>query len=701
MDYTDTSIDKWTGDWDEEYCYSCQKFVEADYDGKCPICEAVIDFGTDEWSSSDTAKTTILDAPSVSSDGDIWGRSGGYTWGGSTTWNKWGGSSLSGMWSGGFSVDTGDATRMLRHKRHIDSLCKVVDPTVEHTLSFGTAQTGYTNMKSGKIVIDGTLLKHSDDKLDVVSGLAIHEKLHLVHTKPLTKWENEFSFEEGMDDYELELLHSIANAVEDEYIEKQLAKDCAGFVQYIVATKDYYFNEKVKDMLEKPNANPYLDLMNTMLAFIRYPKNINLDRKRRHSKHIQFFGRALIGALKDRETVIKAVKTMYAYMKKVAEKMEKEMPDGSRGELTKRMKELRATLDGSEMSDEDWKKIKDKLEKDITEKGSWGSKMRKLLHRDHDKYKNICGSTDYDKKAKDISSALAEEIRALEDTDYNETELGKSDCLSPRQTKITWRNALPNPAQIEIYKNDSKIVRGQTNLLKRKIQLYGNTERFTIRNQKRGKIDKRVLHRIPMDRQDLFKSVIIKEDKPLDVCLLVDESGSMGGLMQNARQSCISLKEALEDNEMLDLWVMGHTADGEKWHNEPNTTNMTIYHGPNMTDRPMAMGAMKAKCENRDGNAILAAASRVREETQAPMSEKLMIIFSDGSPAALGYGGSKGIEHVRKVVKQLEAQGWSIIQVGFGGCHYQERMFKNHIYVNNVDQLATRVSKILRKVIKI
>ena len=238
-------------------------------------------------------------------------------------------------------------------------------------------------------------------------------------------------------------------------------------------------------------------------------------------------------------------------------------------------------------------------------------------------------------------------------------------------------------------------------MLKRKIQLYGNTERFTIRNQKRGKIDKRVLHRIPMGRQDLFKSTIIKEDKPLDVCLLVDERGSMGGLMQYARQSCISLKEALEDNEMLDLWVMGHTADGERWHNEPNTTNMTVYHSPKMTDRPMAMGCMRAKTENRDGNAILAAAGRVREETQAPMSEKLMIIFSDGSPAALGYGGSKGIEHVRKVVKQLEAQGWSIIQVGFGGAHYQERMFKNHIYVGNVDQLATKVSKILKKVIKI
>ena len=67
------------------------------------------------------------------------------------------------------------------------------------------------------------LLKDNDDKLDVVSGLSIHEKLHLVHTQPLTKWEKEYgSIKNALDSHQQELLHSIANSVEDEYIEKQL-----------------------------------------------------------------------------------------------------------------------------------------------------------------------------------------------------------------------------------------------------------------------------------------------------------------------------------------------------------------------------------------------------------------------------------------------------------------------------------------------
>tara|TARA_R110000824_G_scaffold47416_4_gene135053 strand:+ start:706 stop:2850 length:2145 start_codon:yes stop_codon:yes gene_type:complete len=703
-----SSIDEWTGDTDEDYCYSCSKFVEADMDSKCPICEADLDWSGDEWGSGDTAKASISSAPSVTTSGDMWDRSGSaYTWGKQTTWNQHHGSSMSGAWSGGWydrTSDNANAQRLLRHKNALDSLCKVVEPTIGHSLRFATSATAYTNMNTGDITIDGTLLKNNDDKLDIVSGLAIHEKLHLVHTKPLVRWEREYAYDNKLDGWESKLLHSIGNTVEDEYIEKQLAKDCAGFVQYISATKDYYFNEKVKDMLEKPNENPYLDLLNTLLAFVRYPANINIDRKKRHSKHIQFFARALHGALDSRPNVLKAVETLYIYMKKVAEKMADDMDDPDYGDkIAEKMDDLRKALADSELSSKEWEEIESKIKRDMAKSESHREGLDKLLHKhgSHDSFKKICGSTDYDKHKETISEDLAEEIKELEDTDYHETVLGKSECVSPRQTKVTWRTAQPDEGEKARYKADSQAIRKQTGILKRKIQLYGNRNVLTIRNQKRGKLDKRILHRIPMGRRDIFKATIVDEDKPLDVCLLVDESGSMCHYMHHARKSCIAVKEALEENSMLDLWVMGHTADGYSWHTDNNSTNMTLYHSPSLKDRPLGMGAMKARCENRDGNAILSAAQRVKEETATPMSQKLMIVFSDGSPAAIGYGGSSGIEHTRKCVKSLEGKGWNIIQVGFGGAHYQERMFTNHCYVNNIDNLGNTISKIIRKVIKV
>jgi hypothetical protein len=563
-------------------------------------------------------------------------------------------------------------------------------------------------MGTGEIVIDGSLIKSSDDKLDTVAGLAIHEKLHLVHTQPLIRWEKQYARDKELDRWETDLLHSIGNAVEDEYIEKQLAKDCAGFVQYIANTKAYFFDEKMKGILERAEKNPYIDLMNTMLAFIRYPEKIDKDRKKRHAKHIQFFARALAKALDSRENTLKGIETLFVYMKKVAEKMVKDMPDDQKDELKAKMEELRAKLGDTELSAKDWEEIEKKVKKDLKlamkRKGMSGILFQ---GKDMDRYKNVCGATEYNPELGDeydrmLPEGLAEQIKELEDTEYHETQLGKSEALTTRQTKIVWKNVTPDEHHKQTYKEDSKQMKGQTNLLKKKIQLYGNRDVFTIRNQKRGRLDKRNLHRIPMDRLDIFKNTIVREDKPLDVCLLVDESGSMGGgRIQNARKACISISEALKDNQALNLWVFGHTADGWRWHDDPNSTNMSIYSSPKTTDRPMAMGAMRARCENRDGNAILAAGEKVKSESDSPMSNKLMIVFSDGSPAAIGYGGSRGIDHTRKCVKSLEAKGWGVIQVGFGGAHFQERMFDNHIYVNDINDIANKVSKIIRKVIKV
>jgi len=713
MAYADTSIDTWTGEYDEEYCYTCQRFVKTQDDGCCPECNDTLDFGTDEWGSASTARTYASDAPAVSSTGDVWGRTGSaYTWGRQTTWNQYGGSSMSGMWGsyGGYWAGRdNNAARMLKHKRHLDSLCKVVDPTVTHDLTFAHTATAYTNMMTGQIVIDGSLIKDNDDKLDTVAGLAIHEKLHLVHTQPLIRWEKNYTDRNRLDDYQKQLLHAIGNCVEDEYIEKQLAKDCAGFVQYISKTKQYFFDEKLKDILEKSEANPYIDLMNTMLAFIRYPEKIDKDRKKRHAKHIQFFARALAKALDDRDSVMKAIETLYIYMNKLAELMSKDMPDSQKERIAKRMEELRGRFEDDEMSEDDWAKIAKRIKEDIVSESLGKGPYGKLLpdKSDRDRFHNTCGASTYDptlseREERELSDRLIKAIEKLEDTDYHETMLGKSECISAKQTKVAWQNAKPTERDIEIYKLDSKEMKSQTNKLKKKIQLYGNRDVMTIRNQKRGRIDKRLLHRIPMDRVDIFKNSIVYEDKPLDVCLLVDESGSMGGrCMDNARRACISVMEALKDNDMLNLWVMGHTADGWHWHDDPNTTNMTIYHSPKMKDRPYACGSMTARCENRDGNAILAAAQKVKDETDAPMSNKLMITFSDGSPAAIGYGGMMGIKHVKKVVNGLESKGWGIIQVGFGGAHYQERMFNNHIYVDNINDTADKVAKIIRKVIKV
>jgi nitric oxide reductase activation protein len=212
-----------------------------------------------------------------------------------------------------------------------------------------------------------------------------------------------------------------------------------------------------------------------------------------------------------------------------------------------------------------------------------------------------------------------------------------------------------------------------------------------------------MLHKIPLGRPDLFKNVIIDEDKPLDVCLLVDESGSMGSWkMAKARETAIALRESLKDNQALNLWVFGHTADGYDWDSKGDT-NMSVYWSPTYKSDIKAMGAMRARSENRDGMAILASAERVKAESPSIGSNKLMIVISDGEPSADKYRFPISVPHTKKCVRHIEGQGWNVIQIGISGARERimKDMFSNYIMCDDTAELPTKVSKVIRRVIKV
>ena len=714
MDKEYGDIDSWIGEDDDDYCYACDDWVEDDGHGNCNTC-GVSFTSVDPFISKETALKHSSSSTKVNTyTGDMWNRGGAYTWGSGQSWWQRGVSGITdrmspmtsmwgGSWSTGHSTDAG---RMLRHKRHLDSLCKVVDPTVKHTLDFAYENgRNYSNIANGRIVIDGSLIKDSDDNLDICAGLSIHEKLHLIHTQPCKDWEKEYQLEHHLTMPEQKLLHNIVNIIEDEYIEKQLSKDCAGFVSYIDKVKEHFF-ENNKDLISKPHKDEFLDVINTLLAFVRYPASIDKDRRKRHAKHIRYFAKALQHGLDDRDSTYKAFSSIFQYMKALCEELAPDDEEAMKDKLESAMKEIEDRL-GDMLSKDEMDKVREQMKKDLVrDMMKKGSPLQRAMY-DDGHMDSIEGMADYTKELEsELDKALADAIKELEDSDYHETTLGKDKVLYPKQTKVTWRTAMPNEHEKGVYKTEVKQMKPVINSLKKKINLYGNTQKYTIRNQKRGKLDKRVLHRIPMGSRELFKCDFSKEDKPLDICILVDESGSMnsGWRMTHARQSAIAIKEALADNPKLNLWVYGHTADGyDDWHSDKGSTNMTQYWGPSMKDRPMAMGGMKARFENRDGNAIWSCADKVSKESDQPMSNKLMIVLSDGQPAAHRYGGDGARRHVKGIVRELESKGWSIIQIGFGGAtdYYMDKMFNNYMHISDTKDIPNKLSKVMKRVMKL
>jgi len=445
---------------------------------------------------------------------------------------------------------------------------------------------------------------------------------------------------------------------------------------------------------------------------------IDAERRKKHAKHLQYFARALKTATESREESLKAVQSCYEYLVQLAEEMAESSKDGDEESLMKRAEDkmadvMKAWSDagmGDKLSPEEKEEMLEKMIKDeraTAERHGRTGAERIIEDADPHLAKKLVA---YEEDLKSISDELAKRIADLEDSDYSEETYGKEKALGLKTgLKVTWRNQKSSGeerygrSKVAVYDDGVAEMKSAISGLRRKIDLYGDTKMYTIRNQKRGRLDKKMLHKIPLGRDDLFKNIVIDEDKPLDVCLLIDESGSMGSLkMKHARECAIALREALKDNPALSLWVFGHTADGYSW-NDKGATNMSVYWSPQYQTDVKAMGGLQARSENRDGMAILSSAERVRNESDSPSSNKLMIVISDGEPSAAQYRGYTAINHTRKVVKHLESQGWSVIQVGISGAreHTMKDMFKNWIYIDDSSQLANKVSRIIRKVIKV
>ena len=98
-------------------------------------------------------------------------------------------------------------------------------------------------------------------------------------------------------------------------------------------------------------------------------------------------------------------------MKKVAEKMAKDMPDGSMDKIAERMDEMRKTFGDTELSDDDWKRIEDKLKKEELTKMGRASTFGKLLPDEIDrrKFGNTCGATEYSPPEGDEDKRMLEE----------------------------------------------------------------------------------------------------------------------------------------------------------------------------------------------------------------------------------------------------------------------------------------------------
>jgi hypothetical protein len=180
------------------------------------------------------------------------------------------------------------------------------------------------------------------------------------------------------------------------------------------------------------------------------------------------------------------------------------------------------------------------------------------------------------------------------------------------------------------------------------------------------------------------------------ICVLIDESGSMGGKKEIlARQAAILLNETFGKSLGVDLYIYGHTAD----IGSIGYINLSVYREGSHYNPKFSLSKSCAKSQNRDGDAILEVAKRVRKFTK---ENCIMFVISDGSPCANGYGGIPAIKDTAAKVKEAEKLGFGIIQISIDAVYGVEDMFDTYIDIGyNLEEMPKLLNEIVKtKVIK-
>lgn len=188
-----------------------------------------------------------------------------------------------------------------------------------------------------------------------------------------------------------------------------------------------------------------------------------------------------------------------------------------------------------------------------------------------------------------------------------------------------------------------------------------------------GDIDENSLFKIKMDDDRIMLRTEVVSEKSLAVCLLVDESGSMGGeRVRLARDVAATLSTALNGVNGIVTSVYGHTA-------EEDNDGVTIreYFTPRNPNLSSCMG-MQGRMENHDGFAIQHTANAFFRD-YGSCDRKIMFVISDGQPAGSYYSGASARRHMKKVADACRSKlGVEVYGIGIDNAY--ENAAGNEMY---------------------
>lgn len=603
---------------------------------------------------------------------------------------------VSGSYSSFFAPDLNKRKLLRDSYRHACDIRDIMD--IPRNIRIQLNVDAETSCTDGKTVIVST--KVYDDnkidnnvKLDVFLGTTIHEFSHILYTDMAEIRKNRPN----------KFLFNLFNTIEDERIEYNTTQNYPGYANFIGQAKYYYF-----DLLYKKaeKQDDLMDVLQNILYIVRYPARVDTKVIYRHQvlfdkikKVLCDFGNNSKEAYDKAEKIYKLLLDYFKFPPPPPEEQQEGDEEQDQSDSSEGQSDSGEGQEGSDGSSDpqNSKQSSQKQDSKDNEGSDKNSKTQSSPKSGSDegsagkkKQEPIKAYTQ--EEIKQAAEKLAEQMRRLitSNTSLNSNEIKdewdskeiadeckqiKDDVFIVKQEDYERR-----------YKADFDTVKQHINGLVNTFSKFFVEQEYRLTGMRRGVLDTNKLAEAYQAVETVYSNKFKRTTPGLDVCVLIDESGSMSGTnIASARKCAILLNEVFLRLKQCDFYVYGHTADNR--HMGEVTINVYRDH---WNRNRYALGKVESYSNNKDSVAIEETYKMVRKQTSKPL---LMFVISDGAPNAYGLRGQPAVEEVKKVVNRIESNGDTLVcQIAIESHLRSQDMFNHYVVMTDMNTFPSNLS---------
>lgn len=603
---------------------------------------------------------------------------------------------VSGSYSSFFAPDLNKRKLLRDSYRHACDIRDIMD--IPRSIRIQLNVDAETSCTDGKTVIVST--KVYDDnkidnnvKLDVFLGTTIHEFSHILYTDMAEIRKNRPN----------KFLFNLFNTIEDERIEYNTTQNYPGYANFIGQAKYYYF-----DLLYKKaeKQDDLMDVLQNILYIVRYPARVDTKVIYRHQvlfdkikKVLCDFGNNSKEAYDKAEKIYKLLLDYFKFPPPPPEEQQEGDEEQDQSDSSEGQSDSGEGQEGSDGSSDpqNSKQSSQKQDSKDNEGSDKNSKTQSSPKSGSDegsagkkKQEPIKAYTQ--EEIKQAAEKLAEQMRHLitSNTSLNSNEIKDewdSKEIADEYKQIKDDVFIVKQEDYERrYKADFDTVKQHINGLVNTFSKFFVEQEYRLTGMRRGVLDTNKLAEAYQAVETVYSNKFKRTTPGLDVCVLIDESGSMSGTnIASARKCAILLNEVFLRLKQCDFYVYGHTADNR--HMGEVTINVYRDH---WNRNRYALGKVESYSNNKDSVAIEETYKMVRKQTSKPL---LMFVISDGTPNAYGLRGQPAVEEVKKVVNRIESNGDTLVcQIAIESHFRPQDMFNHYVVMTDMNTFPSDLS---------